>query len=318
MSIQLFNFCTYHDYLDQLKDRGETLADFIADVGLDGIENLVFQTEPPVPGFRAETVGAHLAYWPYWMGLWYGDPARLGREFKTGEEMRRYYLGAKNKDEWLSVIRQNLDAALTTEPRYLVWHISESDLPEAYTFRFRYTDREVLTASAEVFNEVAGCIPGNVTVLFENLWWPGLRLTDPGEVRYFFEQIRRPNVGIMLDTGHLMNTEPELQNEAEAADYVCRTVDRLGDMASLIRGVHLSCSLSGDYQKKFPRVYRPETTFWDSYQHIVRIDQHRPFRTGAARRILDYVRPDYVTHELIYSTLSELKEKLKIQIDNCF
>ena len=37
---------------------------------------------------------------------------------------------------------------------------------------------------------------------------------------------------------------------AEAADYICRTVEQLGEQAALIKGVHLSCSLSGEYQKK--------------------------------------------------------------------
>jgi hypothetical protein len=121
----------------------------------------------------------------------------------------------------------------------------------------------------------------------------------------------------MLVTGHLMNTNPELPNEEEAADYVCRTVDDLGEMAGLIRGVHLSCSLSGQYQKSFDRKYNHHTTFAEMYKHIVSIDQHQPFRTKAARRILNFIQPEYITHEMIYSTLPELEEKLKIQLSNC-
>ena len=176
---------------------------------------------------------------------------------------------------------------------------------------------EVLEAAAEVFNAVSKAIPSHTLVLFENLWWPGLRLTDKEKVKFFFEHIQRDNVGIMLDTGHLMNTNPELRNEEEAADYVCRTVDNLGELAELIKGVHLSCSLSGEYQKRFIRKYNRNTTFAEMYKHIVSIDQHKPFQTKAARRILKYIEPEYVTHEMIYSTLDELEEKLKIQLSNC-
>ncbi|MBQ8491452.1 MAG: hypothetical protein IJ536_02820, partial [Acidaminococcaceae bacterium] len=85
----------------------------------------------------------------------------------------------------------------------------------------------------------------------------------------------------------------------------------------LIRGVHLSCSLSGGYQKSFVREYPKNVTFGEMYKHIVQIDQHQPFRTKAARRILEFVQPHYITHEMIYSTLTELEEKLEIQLSNC-
>ena len=123
----------------------------------------------------------------------------------------------------------------------MVWHVSEADVQETYTFDFQYSDLEVLEAAADVFNAVSMAVPSHITVLFENLWWPGLRLTEPDNVKFFFERIQRKNVGIMLDTGHLMNTNPELRNEEEAADYVCRTVANLGELAGLIKGVHLSC-----------------------------------------------------------------------------
>ena len=317
MSIQLFNFCVYHDYVNQLEATGKSLPEYIKHLGLDGIEHLVYSREAPSPSFEESSIGAHLAYWPYWLGFWNNDRSRLKRQFKSAKERNNCYFGALNKDEWLSVIQQNLIAAAAVKPEYMVWHVSEADVQETYTFDFQYSDYEVLEATAEVFNTVSMAIPSHITVLFENLWWPGLRLTDPEKVKMFFSHIQRKNVGIMLDTGHMMNTNPDLRNEEEAADYVCRTVENLGEMAELIRGVHLSCSLSDNYQKSFVREYNRHTTFAEMYKHIVKIDQHQPFRTKAARRILDFVRPKYVTHEMIYSTLSELEEKLKIQLSNC-
>ena len=315
--VQLFNFCVYHDYVKQLEVTGKSLPEFVKYLGLDGIEHLIYGKETPVPDFQESSVGVHLAYWPYWLGFWKNDKSRLKRQFKSAKARNDCYFGAMNKEEWLSVIQQNLIAAAAVKPEYMVWHVSEADVQETYTFDFRYSDREVLEAAAEVFNAVSKAVPSHITVLFENLWWPGLRLTKPDKVKFFFEHIQRENVGIMLDTGHLMNTNPELQNEEEAADYVCRTVENLGELAELIKGVHLSCSLSGPYQKSFVRRYNRHTTFGDMYKHIVQIDQHQPFRTKAARRILKFLQPKYVTHEMIYSSLQELEEKLKIQLSNC-
>lgn len=317
MSKQLFNFCVYHDYVAQLKMKGMRLPAYVKKLGLDGIEHLVYGRETPEPTFKESSVGAHLAYWPYWMGFWTNNRERMKREFKSARAKNDYYFGALNKDEWLSVIQQNLIAAENVKPEYMVWHVSEADVKETYTFDFQYSDREVLEATARVFNAVSIAIPSHVTVLFENLWWPGLRLTDKENVRFFFDSIQRKNTGIMLDTGHLMNTNPELRSEEEAADFICRTVDNLGELAGLIKGVHLSCSLSGEYQKTFVRECPRHTTFGSLYKHIVSIDQHKPFRTKAARRILDYIQPDYVTHELIYNTLDELEEMLEIQLSNC-
>ncbi len=317
MKMHLFNFCVYHDYVEQLEKTGKSLPQYLKYLGLDGIEHLIYTKEAPAPTFKESSVGAHLAYWPYWMGFWKGDRQRLKWEFKSAKARNECYFGALNREEWLSVIQQNLIAAETVQPEYMVWHVSEADVSETFTFKFQYSDLEVLEAAAEVFNNVSLAIPSHITVLFENLWWPGLRLTEPEKVQFFFNHIQRKNVGIMLDTGHLMNTDPELSNEEEAADYVCRTVENLGEMAELIKGVHLSCSLSGSYQKSFSREYHKNITYGDLYKHIVCIDQHQPFQTKAARRILEFVQPKYITHELIYSNLAELEEKLKIQLSNC-
>ena len=111
-----------------------------------------------------------------------------------------------------------------------------------------------MTVAAAVFNRVADEIPEDVLVLFENLWWPGLRLTDPAVVRAFFEKITHKNVGIMLDTGHLMNTDPSLQSERDGVEYILKIVKALGQDRKLIRGLHLNCSLSGEYVKTFKRV----------------------------------------------------------------
>ena len=317
MTKHLFNYCAIPWYEDELKKNGLTLEDYVERLGVDGIEQFVYTLREPQPSYKELTQGVHLNYWPYWMDFWLKKAKRLRQQFRNLRERKTYFKEARSRDEWLSVIRLNICAALTQSPNYLVWHVAEADNTTAFTYDFQYNDREVLTEAANLFNAIADEIPQNVPVLFENLWWPGLRLTDVRKVKYFFERIERKNVGIMLDTGHLMSTNTRLRNEEEAADYVCRTVEKLGSYAELIKGVHLSCSLSGKYQTTFERKPLEEESSELIWKHIVSIDQHKPFTTRAAKQILDCVQPEYVTHELAYDTLEEMAEKVAKQIALC-
>ena len=316
MTKHLFNYCTIDWYENEMLAKGMTLRDFTKEFQMDGIEQFIYTMERPGKSYKDLTTGVHLNYWPYWMDFWLKKAKRLKQQFRNVIERNQYFRDAFSRDEWLSVIRRNIGAALTEAPEYMVWHISEANNEEVFTWQFNYSDREVLIASADVFNSIADEIPENVTVLFENLWWPGLRLTDPRNVKFFFEKIERKNVGIMLDTGHLMNTNPRLKNEAEAADYVCRVVDKLGPCAELIKGVHLSCSISGHYQRTFNRCVPAQVDNALSWKHIASIDQHKPFETAAARQILECVKPEYVVHEFSYENMDDLRKKLTIQLAN--
>ena len=168
-----------------------------------------------------------------------------------------------------------------------------------------------------VFNAVCDEIPAHVPVLFENLWWPGLRLTDVRNVKYFFERLHHKNVGIMLDTGHLMNTNVRLKNEAEGADYVCKVYEKLGECKALVRGVHLSCSLSGAYQRSLSHQVPEKLDIETVWRHIGNIDQHRPFQTEAAKSILDAIQPEYVVHEVGMDSMKDLFEQLQVQLKAC-
>ena len=65
-----------------------------------------------------------------------------------------------------------------------------------------------------------------------------------------------------------------------------RVVDKLGPCAELIKGVHLSCSLSGQYQRSFTRCVPANLDNALIWQHVASIDQHTPFATKAAKQIL--------------------------------
>ena len=243
---QLFNYCTIPGYESEILKSGKNLKDYIASLNLDGVEWMVYDARTYPEADDAFAVGAHLNYWPMWWDFYHQQADRYSAFFHTEAELQAYF-GAANVSDWLNVIRKNLQAAVLKNPEYVVWHVAECTPVEAYTFKFNHTDMEIVNVAADIFNEVGSQIPENITVLFENLWWPGLRLTDPAVVDCFFNRIQRDNVGIVLDTGHLMNTNVKLRTQAEAVAYICSVVEGLGSLKELLRGIHLNCSLSGDY-----------------------------------------------------------------------
>ena len=313
----LFNYPVIDWYEKELQLMGQTLGEFVASMKLDGIEQLIYDNNMKLK-YKELTIGVHLEYWSYWIDFWWNNQLRLDYIFESNEEKKHYYK-AQNIYEWIEYIKKNITLALNLKPQYLVWHVSEANVQEIFTYNFYYNDRQVLLATSEVFNEVAKIIPDNVLILFENLWWPGLRLNSMENVVYFFEKLKHNNVGIMLDTGHLMNTNINLTSELEASIFIKDIVNNLGSFASLIKGVHLNCSLSGQYQKKFIEQQFKFCEFDKHrlWEHIIKIDKHEIFQTKAPSFLIDYIQPQYVVHELAYDNLILLRNKIMAQSRNC-
>ena len=313
----LFNYPVIDWYEKELQLMGQSLGEYVASMKLDGIEQLIYDNNM-ILKYKESTIGVHLEYWSYWIDFWWNNQQRLDYIFESNEEKKHYYK-AKNIYEWIEYIKKNITLALNLKPQYLVWHVSEANVQEIFTYNFYYNDRQVLLATSEVFNEVAKIIPDNVLILFENLWWPGLRLNSMENVVYFFEKLKHNNVGIMLDTGHLMNTNINLTSELEASIFIKDIVNNLGSFASLIKGVHLNCSLSGQYQKKFIEQQFKFCEFDKHrlWEHITKIDKHEIFQTKAPSFLIDYIQPQYVVHELAYDNLILLRNKIMAQSRNC-
>ena len=315
--VQLFNFCVYHDYVKQLEETGKTLPEYVKHLGLDGIEHLIYGKEIPEPAFKDSSVGVHLAYWPYWVGFWKNNKSRLKREFKSAKARNDCYFGALNKDEWLSVIQQHLIAATAVKPEYMVWHVSEADVQETYTFDFQYSDLEVLEAAADVFNAVSMAVPSHITVLFENLWWPGLTLLDPRLADHLLSGTHHQRTGLLLDTGHLMNTSTNLATEDEAVRYVRRVVRGLGGLRTSIYGMHLHRSLSGAFvRRRMAEAEREDLQprgFSEVFDYISHVDEHQPFRTAAVQALVEDVQPKFLVHEFIQDSMEDWEQKVHVQ-----
>ncbi len=308
---QTFNYCPVMNYPKELEAYPGGLHGFIDKHKLDGIELLVYDDKGYKENYIEETVGVHLEYWPIWLDFWRGEEQDV-----FDPVIREYGIQEKTREEWLDKICGNLRAAAKLQPEYLVWHVSHSTIEETYTLNYHYSDDEVIDATLEVFSQVADSIPKDTYLLFENLWHSGLKLTNPrlvdkllhGAVKYY------DKVGLMLDTGHLMNSNMNLQNEQQGVQFVMDTVKALGSNAAAIQGMHLNCSLSGAYQKTLGR--RPEK--WDIHSHMIHItsiDQHKPFKEVDLHPLIELVQPKYITHELNYASMPELDALLEQYVE---
>lgn len=311
---ELFNYCPVPTFEHELSQMQDNLSGLLKELKVDGIELLVYDLVPYVRSYKEEVIGVHLKYWPYWLDFWNGNEAKLKEQFSNKASLKTYFNSAATTSEFIEVIKTNIRVALAEQPEYLVWHVSNADIKELFTFKFAHTDEEVVIKTAEIFNLVSEVIPLEVCVLFENLWWPGLGKLDAKIVNLFFSLIKRENVGIMLDTGHLMNTNPKLKSEAEGIAYITEVVMKLGTAKAKIKGMHLSSSLSGEYVKSFSRVVPEDTSLAAIYHHVCQIDQHRPFsECHKLRELIELIKPEFLVHELSYDSLAILQQRLALQ-----
>lgn len=313
MEKHLFNFAYIPEWpLEGLQDE-QQLSSFLQEMQLDGVEMMVYDSSIDNSSYSGHVVGAHLQYWPCWLPLYERNEEQLNKLYLT-KEVRQSYYGALTYEGWLDNIRANIRAALKLEPEYLVWHVADSTIAEAFSFKFRHSNREVLAATATMLKEIIGEIPSKVKLLLENLWWPGLTLTEPQEVEWFLDQLADYNVGLMLDTGHLLNTDLTANTEAEAIEVLLAKVKGLGYLKKQIQGLHLNLSLSAAYRRNCRKYCGENFTSEQIMEHIRAIDQHRCFSDPGLARLRELIEPKYINHELYFNNRAELTSLLHKQL----
>lgn len=162
-------------------------------------------------------------------------------------------------------------------------------------------------------NQLIQDIPPEMTLLFENLWQPGLTLHDLELIELLLQKVNHPNIGIMLDTGHLMSTNPHLRSEAEGIAYILKTIELLGDYKSFIKGIHLNCSLPGNYLVGRTNQTAVDYSSAEVTRRVLEIDQHLPFHLSETQRIIDLIEPEYLVHEFIFTSMADWDQKVRIQ-----
>ena len=300
--IQTVNF-PISSYSIQQHGSWETLREKIYALGLDGIEAI---NDPfdPVPDFPDDlAAGYHMTFYVDWLDFWKQDEAKLLRKFGSWEMIGKIYDG-KTPEDLLRHFQEDLAVGQRLKAPYMVFHVSDVSLEEGYTYRWLHTDMEVLDGAIEFINHLLWKVEPTFDFLIENQWWPGFRFTDPKLTEYILSRIEYPRVGIMLDTGHLMNANTKITTQADGIAWIMKNIAEHGELSRRIYGLHFHQSVSGAYVRKHTGSIPPEftddyfTNFGINYSHILRIDRHLPWTDPSCVKILDAVQPKYLTHEL--------------------
>ena len=285
--------------------------------GFDGVElNYISADERDLLP-RERVLGFHMSYFPCWLPLWRGDETALLREFGSWSMVEQVF-GGRDREAILRRFRRDLALARAYGVEYAVFHISECTIEETFTGSYARRDEEVIEAAAELINLLLREEDGSIAFLMENLWQPGLRFTNPAMTRKLLDAVDYENKGIMLDTGHLLHTNEDLQTQEEGLAYIHSLLDAHGDLCRHIRGVHLNQSLTGAYCRRVRQELpvmeadyekRQGQMFW----HAFAVDQHKPFACPGVRELLQRIAPEYVTFEFITEDLSQHREFLQQQ-----
>lgn len=309
-----FNLTTSACDLDRFADR-EALLKLMR--GFDGVELMCFEedTRGIVP--KERVTGLHMKCLTYWLDFWEGNLDACVRELDSMENVRRMY-GGDTREALLAHYRRDLESAKKYGAEYVVFHVTDANIPETMRCRFHRTDAEVIDAACELLNQLFDGVTDGPALLMENLWEPGLTMTDPEMTARLLDGVRYANKGIMLDTGHLMHTNTALKNQAQALSYIHEMLDRHGPLCKAIRGVHLQQSITGRYMRKVAKnppelAADYEGRSYQLFEYVFKVDQHKPFTCAGVPELIERIAPQYLTFEFISNDLPQLTRMLHRQ-----
>jgi hypothetical protein len=291
----LFGYSVYQD----LSELGDDVDEVLRRTNCDGFEMLTSHT-PVEPQYIPHTVSVHLPFATDWLAPW------EGRAYDMDEYFAKYYMYGRDREEVVCTVKNMIDYAAVIKPAHGVIHACNIDLPEVHRRHYTRDSSEVLRKFCEMMNEAVSRFPGGeppFKLVFENLWWPGLRLQDNSDFKLLQDKIEFENWGICLDTGHLMNTLPGIDTQIDGIDALLKIFDGYSsDLIDAISAMHFHYSASSEYRETFEEVVYEGGPITDyltgSYKHISLLDQHRPFSDPRCKELVDYIRPNLVIHEL--------------------
>lgn len=315
----LTNFPVYEGSLERY-GGSDALARDCAELGLDGLEIVwgeddFVAEQPPVD----LVVGYHMLFFSTWVDFWQGNQRALLAEFGTWDAVKRCY-DAETRGELVARFRKDLRRAIGLGAEYVVFHASDVLMHECFTYEFSHTDSQVCDCACELVNELFDGVSSDIVLLVENQWWPGLTFCDPAMTKRLLDGIEYSNIGIMLDTGHLLNTNTSLRSQAQAARYIRDCYDAHGPLRDYVRGLHLHQSLSGAYVERMRGIIPADFTgsyeerFATNYRHVLQIDRHDPWSDPAIAELVHHIGPTWVNNELPGKSRRQKLEQLRVQL----
>ena len=311
---RIMNFTTHYHDTDRYTDNAD-LKKYYREFGFDGLELMRIGDDKKGIVRAEDVIGIHIRYFIAWMDLWTGNKRRLLTEFDDYATVAQIF-GGTTREALTQAYIDNLNAAPYVVPEYLVFHVSDCSISEAVFRQYHYSSDDVIDATIELTDSFSEAIQGSPVLLFENLWYPGLNMLEPGLTFKLMEKVKYRNTGVMLDIGHLLNTNTGLRTIDEGVDYIHKVLDLYGDL-SFIKGIHLHQSLSGEYVQDLMRTWTPpEGSYYDRRfaVDIYKIDNHRPFVSARVNELIERIQPEFLVLEQVSCDRFEHARNLEEQL----
>lgn len=284
---------------------------------LDGVELLTGFTEIHVD--TDGVVAVHLPFSIDWFGAFSGT-----RKCNPGPSSKfiKYLYYGTDRESIVANIRETVRYAAKLKPEYGVFHACSANFDELFDWRFGNSDSKVVSAVAELMNECVSEFPNcepPFKILFENLWWPGLRLLDDSGYRMLRDKLEFDNWGICLDTGHLLISMGGAKTESEAIGMLREKFESYPkELIDSICTVHLHVNTSSDEIKSLrtPEGFfdmNDEDRVWLSYSKIASIDRHLPFTDIGIVDVIKLIGPEFINHEMGAVDVAEKLSNYHIQ-----
>jgi hypothetical protein len=280
----------------------------------DGFEIIKFDLEKDSSKLKDKIIGYHMRFFPMWLDIYLGKYNMIKEKFSDKMD-RFYWCGGDTKEDVITYYKKDLQRAKELGVEYVVFHACYVDDDGSLTYQFPYTDKEVLEGVVSLINDVFKNEDFQFTLLLENLWWAGLKLNSKSEMKLLLNKIEYKNIGFILDTSHMLNTNFNLKNLDEGIDYIIENIDKMEELKKYIYGVHLSWSLSGDYVSKMIEKHRKsqeerEKAKKKIYEYVGQIDYHYPFEDNRIMKFLNKLSLKWLVYEFLYYNDEELEEKV--------
>lgn len=280
----------------------------------DGFEIIKFDLEKDSSKLKDKIIGYHMRFFPMWLDIYLGKYNMIKEKFSDKMD-RFYWCGGDTKEDVITYYKKDLQRAKELGVEYVVFHACYVDDDGSLTYQFPYTDKEVLEGVVSLINDIFKDEDFQFTLLLENLWWAGLKLNSKSELKLLLNKIEYKNIGFILDTSHMLNTNFNLKNLDEGIDYIIENIDKMEELKKYIYGVHLSWSLSGDYVSKMIEKHRKsqeerEKAKKKIYEYVGQIDYHYPFEDNRIMKVLNKLSLKWLVYEFLYYNDEELEEKV--------
>lgn len=280
----------------------------------DGFEIIKFDLEKDSSKLKDKIIGYHMRFFPMWLDIYLGKYNMIKEKFSDKMD-RFYWCGGDTKEDVITYYKKDLQRAKELGVEYVVFHACYVDDDGSLTYQFPYTDKEVLEGVVSLINDVFKNEDFQFTLLLENLWWAGLKLNSKSEMKFLLNKIEYKNIGFILDTSHMLNTNFNLKNLDEGIDYIIENIDKMEELKKYIYGVHLSWSLSGDYVSQMIEKHRKsqeerEKAKKKIYEYVGQIDYHYPFEDNRIMKVLNKLSLKWLVYEFLYYNDEELEEKV--------